>query len=83
MNLSINSGIVPAQMKLARVVPLCKSGDKRLLSNHRPVSDLPVLVFSKFLEKAVYNRLIHFFDKYEILYNNQHGFRKKHSTLLT
>ena len=59
LNLSINSGIVAAQMKLARVVPLNKSGDKRLLSNYRPVSVLPVS--SKFLEKAVYNRLIRFF----------------------
>ena len=80
LNLSINSGIVPAQMKLARVVPLYKSGDKRLLSNYRPVSVLPV--FSKFLDKAVYNRLIRFFDKYEILCNNQYGFRKKRSTSL-
>ena len=80
LNLSINSAIVHAQMKLARVVPLYKSGDKRLLSNYRPVSVLPV--FSKFLEKAVYNRLIRFFDKYEILYNNQYGFGKKSSTSL-
>ena len=67
-------------MKLVRVVPLYKSGDKNLLSNYRPVSVLPV--FSKFLEKAVYNRLIRYLDTYEILYNNQHGFRKKHSTSL-
>ena len=57
-----------------------KSGDKSLLSNYRPVSLLPV--FSNFLEKVVYNRLIRFFDKYEILCNNQYGFRKKHSTSL-
>ena len=50
------------------------------VSNYRPVSVLPV--FSKFLEKAVYNCLIRFFYKYEILYNNQCGFRKKHSTSL-
>ena len=80
LNLSINSGIVPARMKLVRVVPLYKSGDKRSLSNYRLVSVLPG--FSKFLEKAVYNRLIRFFDKYEILYNNQYGFRKKRSTSL-
>lgn len=57
-----------------------KSGDKSLLSNYRPLSLLPV--FSKFLEKVVYNRLIRFFDKYEILCNNKYGFRKKHSTSL-
>jgi len=27
INLSINSGVVPDQMKLARMVPLFKSGD--------------------------------------------------------
>ena len=42
LNLSINSGIVPAQMKFARVVPLNKPGDKHLLPNYRPVSVLPV-----------------------------------------
>ena len=51
LNLSIKSGIVPAQMKLARVVPLYKSGDKSLLSNYRPVSVLPV--FAKFLTLTV------------------------------
>ena len=80
LNISINSGLLPAQLKLARVVPLYKPGDKSLLSNYRPLSVLPV--FSKFLEKVVYNLLIRFFDKYEILYNNQYGFRKKHSTSL-
>ena len=54
INLSINSGVVPDQMKLARVVPLFKSGDKRLFSNYRPVSVLPI--FSKFLEKIAYFR---------------------------
>ena len=38
INLSINSVVVPDQMKLARVVTLFKSGDKRLFSNYRPVS---------------------------------------------
>ena len=43
LNISIiNSGIVPTQMKLARVVPLYKSGDKSLLSYYRPLSVLPV-----------------------------------------
>ena len=41
-NLSINPGVVPDQMKLARVAPLFKSSDKRLLSNYRPVSVLPI-----------------------------------------
>ena len=49
INLSLNSGFVPQEMKIARVILLFKSGD------YRPVSVLPV--FSKFLERIVYNRL--------------------------
>ena len=30
----------------------------------------------------MYNRLIRYLDKYEIVYNNQYGFREKHSTSL-
>ena len=65
-------------MKIARVIPLFKSGDKSLFSNYRPVSVLPV--FSKFLVRIVYNRLINFLNKYDILSRNQYGLRKKYST---
>ena len=78
INLSLNSGVVPQEMKIARVIPLFKSGDKSLFTNYRPVSVLPV--FSKFLERIVYNRLINFLNKYDILSRNQYGFRKNYST---
>ena len=60
-------------MKLARVVPLFKSGEKRLFSNYRPVS--------VFLENIAYFRLINYLDKRKLLASNQYGFRKNHSTL--
>ena len=44
------------------------------------MSILPV--FSKFLEKVVYKRLYIFLIKYNILFDNQYGFRKNHSTAL-
>ena len=78
INLSLNSGVVPQEMKIARVIPLFKSGDKSLFTNYIPVSVLPV--FSKFLERIVYNRLINFLNKYDILSRNQYGFRKNYST---
>jgi hypothetical protein len=56
MNLSINHGIVPNEMKIARVIPLFKSGDYGTFTNYRPVFILPS--FSKFLERIIYNRLI-------------------------
>ena len=55
MNLSINSGIVPKQLKIARVVPLFKSGEQDVFSNCRFMSVLPA--FSTILERVMYNRL--------------------------
>jgi hypothetical protein len=56
LNLSIASGIVPDDMKIACVIPLFQAGDRSVFSNYRPVSILPC--FSKFLERAMYNRLL-------------------------
>ena len=41
INLSIIHGIVPDELKIARVVPVFKSADKALFSNYRPISVLP------------------------------------------
>ena len=78
INLSITSGIVPNQLKIARVIPLFKSGEQDIFTNYRPVSVLPA--FSKILERVMYNRLLRFFNAFKILYDNQYGFRKHHST---
>ena len=60
-NLSLSSGTVPDQMKIARVVPLFKTADLSLFTNYRPVSVLPA--FSKILGRIAYNRLINFLNK--------------------
>ena len=78
INLSITGGIVPDEMKIARVIPLFKAGDRSIISNYRPVSILPS--FSKFLERVIYNRLLSYLDRFKILCDNQYGFRKNHST---
>ena len=78
IHLPIQSGIVPDRMKIARVIPIFKSGDSSLLTNYRPVPVLPV--FSKLLEKVVYNRILKYLDKHGILFRNQYGFQKGHST---
>lgn len=80
INLSLTHGIVPDQMKIARVIPLYKSDDKAIFSNYRPISILPA--FSKILERVFYNRLLSYLNKHNILCNNQYGFRKGHSTAL-
>ena len=80
INLSLQQGVVPDELKLARVVPIFKSGDAKDMTNYRPVSILPCL--SKVFERVVYNRLIDFIDKHNILCESQFGFRKQHNTQL-
>ena len=43
-DLSVSSGVVPAKLKIPRVVPLFKIGDKSLFSNYRPISVLPLSI---------------------------------------
>ena len=49
-----------------------------LISNYRPVSGLPC--FSKIFESLMYNRLISFINKHNLLYKYQFGFKKGNST---
>ena len=80
INLSISTGIVLDKIKIARVVPVYKSDNPFLFCNHRLISILPY--FCKFSEKVVYNRLIDFIQKRNILFSHQHRFRSQHSKRL-
>jgi hypothetical protein len=75
-----SSGIFPQSLKIAKVIPVFKTGCKINISNYRPISILPC--FSKILEKLMYNRLIYFLTLHNLLNRQQYGFRKKHSTLM-
>lgn len=78
LSLSLKTGVVPRDLKLARVIPLFKSGDSSMFTNYRPISVLPC--FSKVLEKLVYSRIKKHLDESNILYSHQYGFREKRST---
>jgi hypothetical protein len=67
------------QLKIAKVIPIFKSGDSSKMDNYRPISLLSN--FSKILEKIVANRLTNFLETNNLLSNSQFGFRKNHSTL--
>jgi len=77
-NRSMQDGVVPDDLKIAKIVPIYKSDDKKTISNYRPISVLPA--FSKILERLIYNRLLDFINKHEILSKNQYGFRQNIST---
>ena len=57
---SLNLGIFPEKMKIAKVTPIFKSGKKELLTNYRPISVLSC--FSKILERIIYNRDYNYLD---------------------
>jgi hypothetical protein len=49
------TGVFPDRSIYAVVKPILKNGDKRDVSNYRPISLLPA--FYKFLEKVIYVRM--------------------------
>ena len=79
-NRSFVTGIFLSELKIANVVPIYKSGDEMVFSNYRLVPVLPV--FSKQLERLVYNRLISHINDNKLLYEYQFGFQKGKSTHL-
>ena len=77
-NSAFKLGIFPSCLKIARVIPVFKSGEKTDLNNYRPISILST--FSKILEKLICDRTQLFLDKHSILLSTQYGFRPFHST---
>ncbi len=67
-------------MKIAKVIPLYKTGNKHQFTNYRPV--LLLSQFSKILEKLFNNRLDKVIDKYKLLTESQYGFRSNRATSL-
>jgi hypothetical protein len=77
-NASLESGIFTYQLKVAKVILLYKKGDRKDIGNYKPTTLLSV--FSKLLEKLLYNSVISFIEQNKIITEAQHGFRIKRST---
>ena len=78
INSSLSQGIFPDAMKVARVVPLFKRGERTDWSCYRPISVLCAI--SKTFELIMARRLFSFLEYCGILSGSQHGFRKAKST---
>ena len=79
VNCSQKSGIFPENGKIARIIPVYKNkGGKHMYENYRPISLLPI--FSKIMEKLIYNKVFDFLVRYKILFKSQYGYRKGHNT---
>ena len=79
INFSINKGIFPSQLKVAKVVPLFKNKGKIWhFENWRPVALLPALF--KVYEKELHMQITEYFVTNSLFCENQFGFRKNRST---
>ena len=77
--LSLNSGLIPNDWKLAHVTPLFKKGSKSECKNYRPVSLTSILC--KILESIIKDSINEHLIKYSLIKNSQHGFRTGKSCL--
>ena len=77
-NISFKTGVFPTRMKIAKVIPMFKSGTK--VTNYRSISLLPQ--FSKILEKLFLIRINSFLSANNILSSSKYGFRTNVSTSL-
>ena len=73
-NQSLNTGILPEKLKIA------KKGSLSDISNYRPISLLPSI--SEILEKLIFKQLSTYLNEHKLLYDSQYGFRVGHSTEL-
>ena len=71
-NKAIDLGQFPFEWKAARVIPIFKKGQRIMLDHYRPISILPV--FSKLMERILYNQLSKYLEKETILSEYRFGF---------
>ena len=79
INLSLSKGVFPSKLKIAKIIPIFKTGNQSFFTNYRPI--LLLTNFSKLFEKVMQIRLTLFIEQCEILYRFQFGFRSNHSTM--
>ena len=80
INQSLTTGIFPDKLKIAKVTPVFKKCDKKIINNYRPISVLPVI--SKVFETVIFDQLTEYFTINNLFSSQQYGFRKNASTEL-
>lgn len=78
INVSLSAGVFPDSLKVARVIPLSKGGDKTNMCNYRPISTLKL--FAKIFEKVAHFQLYKYLESNNILCKDQYGFRVNRGT---
>lgn len=78
VNRAVTLGQYPSVLKRSLVVPIYKKGDPCSAENYRQVA--LASVFSKIMERSIYEKIWDYLEKHNILHPSQHGFRSGHST---
>ena len=79
-NHCITTSTFPQSLKTSEIIPLFKQGDIYSCNNYRPIS--LISIFSKIFEKCIYKQLFSYFNKNNVFYKSQFGFRENYSTEL-
>ena len=80
INDCFKTGTYPDCQKIAKVIPIFKGGSKTKPGNYRPISLLSII--NKIIEKTIHSRLTSYLDKYNLITDNQFGFRKGYNTTM-
>ena len=80
INLSIQSGVFPCDMKKANITPIYKKKAKTDAGNYRPVSILNII--SKIIEKIACEQLTGYLDSNNLLYELQSAASAHHFQLI-
>ena len=60
INQSLDAGVFPTKLKLAKVLPILKKDDDTKFSNYRPISILPTI--SKVFEREIFEQLYNYLN---------------------
>ena len=78
INQILDTGAFPANLKIAKIIPIFKKDDRTVFNNYIPISLLPIM--SKVVEKVIADQMNEFFVKHKLLFDHQYAFRSGHFT---
>ena len=78
-NESLRHGQIPSPVKIGKITPIYKGGDKRKRKNYRPVSLTSHII--KLVERVIAKKVIQHLEAENLYNNGQHGFRRGRSCL--
>lgn len=74
----LETAVLPDDWLCAKVIPIHKSGNKQLINTYRPISLTSTCC--KLMEHIINKALMTYLEEHNMLYPNQHSFRRKLST---